>query len=122
MSELIPECIEEDAFEDMETLTDDAAPPLLQHILHGTAEWGLGQPIDLGSVGDDEDSNTPYQLMQSQEEAYHCMLTSRLTTTQGPPGSGKTHYSGACMLRLIARATRRNIPFRILVTGFTHTA
>ena len=46
----------------------------------------------------------------------------RVTAVWGPPGTGKTHFLASPILGLAAAHATAGLPFRVLVTAFTHAA
>merc|ERR1719440_192926 len=61
-------------------------------------------------------------LTASQDELYRKMLHKRLLVVDGPPGSGKTHFSASALLRFLLRMRRPGSTTRVLVTAMTHAA
>ena len=61
-------------------------------------------------------------LTDSQQAAFREICKRRVVAVWGPPGTGKTHFLAVAILAL-ARAHRdAGLPFRVLVTAFTHAA
>jgi DNA replication ATP-dependent helicase Dna2 len=58
----------------------------------------------------------------SQSEAYRAIRGQRVTAIWGPPGTGKTHFLATTIIALAAAHARAGLPFRVLVTAFTHAA
>jgi DNA replication ATP-dependent helicase Dna2 len=58
----------------------------------------------------------------SQREAYRTICAQRITAVWGPPGTGKTHFLAAAVVALASSHARAGLPFRVLVTAFTHAA
>jgi hypothetical protein len=61
-------------------------------------------------------------LTPSQANAFEAICTQRVTAVWGPPGTGKTHFLAATTIALAAAPARAGVPFRVLVTAFTHAA
>ncbi|KAJ3122974.1 hypothetical protein HK098_002310 [Nowakowskiella sp. JEL0407] len=61
---------------------------------------------------------------QSQMRAFRSIVEKRLNIIWGPPGHGKTHTLALSVLRLIEISFRKDskVPYRVLVTAFTHAA
>ncbi|HYF80155.1 MAG TPA: AAA domain-containing protein [Symbiobacteriaceae bacterium] len=59
---------------------------------------------------------------ESQADAFRHLLDRSLTLVWGPPGTGKTHFLAMSVLILLAAYRQANLPFRILVSAFTHAA
>jgi hypothetical protein len=58
----------------------------------------------------------------SQRAAYRAIARRRVTAVWGPPGTGKTHFLASAIVGLAAAHARAGLPFRVLVTAFTHAA
>jgi hypothetical protein len=58
----------------------------------------------------------------SQRDAYRAIRAQRVTAVWGPPGTGKTHFLATAILGLAAAHARAGLPFRMLVTAYTHAA
>ncbi len=58
----------------------------------------------------------------SQLEAFHTICGQRATAVWGPPGTGKTHFLAATIVALASAYKCAGLPFRVLVTAFTHAA
>ncbi len=58
----------------------------------------------------------------SQRDAFHAIARQRVTAVWGPPGTGKTHFLASLIVGLSAAHARVGLPFRVLVTAFTHAA
>jgi hypothetical protein len=58
----------------------------------------------------------------SQAEAYRALGTQRVTAVWGPPGTGKTHFLAMSIVALSVAHARAGLPFRVLVTAYTHAA
>ncbi len=58
----------------------------------------------------------------SQREAYDAIRGQRVTAVWGPPGTGKTHFLATAILGLAAAHAKAGLPFRVLVTAYTHAA
>lgn len=58
----------------------------------------------------------------SQCEAYRTICGQRVTAVWGPPGTGKTHFLASTIVALASAHARAGLPFRVLVTAFTHAA
>lgn len=63
-----------------------------------------------------------FGLTESQAEAFRQIGLRRVVPVWGPPGTGKTHFLAAAILALAAAHARAGLPFRVLVTAFTHAA
>jgi DNA replication ATP-dependent helicase Dna2 len=61
-------------------------------------------------------------LTPSQREAYRTICGQRATAVWGPPGTGKTHFLASTIVALASAHARAGLPFRVLVTAFTHAA
>jgi DNA replication ATP-dependent helicase Dna2 len=61
-------------------------------------------------------------ITPSQSEALAGITGHNLQLVWGPPGTGKTHLVAVTILALAEAHRRAGLPFRVLVTGFTHTA
>src|SRR5262249_12116284 len=58
----------------------------------------------------------------SQQETYRAICRQRVTAIWGPPGTGKTHFLAGAIVGLALAHARAGLPFRVLVTAFTHAA
>ncbi len=58
----------------------------------------------------------------SQADAYRAICSQRAVPVWGPPGTGKTHFLATAILALAEAHARAKLPFRVLVTAFTHAA
>jgi hypothetical protein len=58
----------------------------------------------------------------SQRDAYRAIGRQRVTAVWGPPGTGKTHFLASTILGLSQAHARARLPFRVLVSAFTHAA
>jgi hypothetical protein len=99
-----------------------AADCLFRRLLRdpeGTAEpLPLPRRAESAAVrGEDALGFTP-----SQREAYRAIRAQRVTAVWGPPGTGKTHFLAATIVGLALAHRRAGLPFRVLVTAFTHAA
>jgi hypothetical protein len=61
-------------------------------------------------------------LPLSQRLAIGKLVESNLLLVWGPPGTGKTHFLGLAVLCLAAAHAEARLPFRVLVSAFTHAA
>ena len=58
----------------------------------------------------------------SQRDAYLAIARQRVTAVWGPPGTGKTHFLASLIVGLASAHAKAGLPFRVLVTAFTHAA
>ncbi len=58
----------------------------------------------------------------SQFDAFQTICGQRVTAVWGPPGTGKTHFLAATIVALASAYKSAGLPFRVLVTAFTHAA
>ncbi len=58
----------------------------------------------------------------SQREAYRAIAGQRVTAVWGPPGTGKTHFLATTIVALAEAHAAAGLPFRVLVSAFTHAA
>ena len=68
------------------------------------------------------DCKTGLSMTSSQSDIFEAIRTHRLVIVWGPPGSGKTFFSGSTIVQLIRIFILANVPFRILVSAATHEA
>jgi hypothetical protein len=68
----------------------------------------------------DVDASIP--LTTSQALIFQSVQTRHIQVVWGPPGSGKTYFSAATILRMMALKAAKNQPFRVLVTACTKLA
>ncbi|KAJ3228182.1 hypothetical protein HDU81_006278 [Chytriomyces hyalinus] len=61
-------------------------------------------------------------FLDSQHAAMKGILKNVVSVVWGPPGNGKTHSLALAALRLIEINARKNRPFRIIMSAFTHEA
>ena len=61
-------------------------------------------------------------LPPSQRAAIVRLVERNLLLVWGPPGTGKTHFLGLTALCLAAAHSEAGLPFRVLVSAFTHAA
>lgn len=64
----------------------------------------------------------PFGFTESQKTAFIRILDHSHQLVWGPPGTGKTHFLGLCVLALVALAQTEGNGIKVLVTAFTHTA
>ena len=63
-----------------------------------------------------------YGMTASQLSALAGIVDRNLELVWGPPGTGKTHFLGLAILCLAAAHRAAGLPFRVLLTAFTHAA
>jgi hypothetical protein len=61
-------------------------------------------------------------MTASQRRAFAGIVRRTLVLVWGPPGTGKTHFLGLAILCLAAAHHAAGLPFRVLLTAFTHAA
>ncbi|KAJ3398260.1 hypothetical protein CcCBS67573_g06160 [Chytriomyces confervae] len=61
-------------------------------------------------------------FLDSQHRAMKGILKNVVSVVWGPPGNGKTHSLALAALRLIEINARKNRPYRIIMSAFTHEA
>lgn len=61
-------------------------------------------------------------MTASQQAALGGTLEHDVQLVWGPPGTGKTHFLAGAVLALYEAHRRSGLPFRALLTGFTHAA
>ncbi|NDC64427.1 MAG: hypothetical protein EBZ59_10705, partial [Planctomycetia bacterium] len=61
-------------------------------------------------------------LTPSQAHAFRELRRRRVLAVWGPPGTGKTHFLATAVVALAEAHARAGLPFRVLVTAFTHNA
>jgi hypothetical protein len=61
-------------------------------------------------------------MTSSQLEAFDGIVDRRLQLVWGPPGTGKTHFLALAILCLVEAHRRASLPYKVLVTAFTHAA
>ena len=63
-----------------------------------------------------------HAMTSSQRRAFEGLLERGLQLVWGPPGTGKTHFLALAILCLAESYRVAGLPFRALLTGFTHSA
>ena len=63
-----------------------------------------------------------HAMTPSQRGAFAGLLERGLQLVWGPPGTGKTHFLALAILCLAESYRAAGLPFRALLTGFTHSA
>lgn len=91
-------------------LLDDPAHIPSPHPLHPQAQANL------------DERRGDLSLTPSQLDALDHLCTQQILALWGPPGTGKTHFLASAILGLITAHERAGLPFRVLVTAFTHAA
>ncbi|KAI8844105.1 hypothetical protein BJ741DRAFT_590049 [Chytriomyces cf. hyalinus JEL632] len=68
------------------------------------------------------DHGRALHFLESQHRAMKGILKNVVSVVWGPPGNGKTHSLALAALRLIEINARKNRPYRIIMSAFTHEA
>ncbi len=114
-------------------MVDEAAGSVFEKLVFNPVAFGKLSPVLAGLVDPLLDENLRNNICSknkallfspSKREAFEHMCSNSLTLLWGPPSTGKPHSLAlACfhMIEMQFRA-RRETPFRILITAFTHTA
>lgn len=97
------------------------SPPPFVSLLRETVAYGVRAPAPPAPPLEPAVASA-FRMTMSQTRIYQHVCEHSLTLVCGPPGSGKTHFLGATIGRLIAASRRARRPLRILVTAFTHDA
>jgi DNA helicase-2/ATP-dependent DNA helicase PcrA len=95
---------------------------LLLRLLRDPDAAGETVPFDESVLRYAAEEIAAFGLTESQAEAFRQICLRRVVPVWGPPGTGKTHFLAAAILALAAAHARAGIPFRVLVTAFTHAA
>ena len=80
----------------------------------------LTDATEIGTNQMQQDAKVP--LTESQNNIFHQVLQRHVQVVWGPPGSGKTYFSAATIVRLMMLKQAKNEPFRVVVTACTKLA
>jgi len=101
---------------------DTRTHDLLLRLLRDPDAVGEPMPLDETVLRYAAEEIAAFGLTESQAEAFRQICRRRIVPVWGPPGTGKTHFLAAAILALAAAHARAGLPFRVLVTAFTHAA
>ena len=87
------------------------------------ARWGCGRPFLADRMAALNTAFGKFNPTASQKTVFEHLVTHRLTSVWGPPGTGKSFWlSRACIAMMQVASSAPALPFRILVTAVTKVA
>lgn len=101
----------------------DADPdPWFVHLVNDPV--GQRHPVDVPPGVRDTalDLAGRHSMTPSQLDAFTGVLDTNLQLVWGPPGTGKTHFLALAVLCLAEAHRRHDLPLRVVLSAFTHTA
>jgi DNA replication ATP-dependent helicase Dna2 len=101
---------------------DGESDPAFVRLLEEPLSWREGTGLTPAMRRDALALAGRHGMTQSQLDAFAGVLDNRVQLVWGPPGTGKTHFLALALLCLTEVHRRAGLPYRVLVTAFTHAA
>ena len=101
---------------------DAEADPVFVRLLEDPASFATTLPVPTHVRERALELAAKFHMTPSQLETFEGAIDHRLRLVWGPPGTGKTHFLALAILCLAEAHRAAKLPFRVVVSAFTHAA